>query len=419
MDCLPDAIVQYILSSLSNAKDVASCNCVSKKWKDSTPYIKSLYFPRSIFDHLTHGQTPDSIVMNMISSISCLEELVVYCRFTNTGLATWLLLTGRSLKNLELRMDDLGDQNNPVDSPSKLECIQAARNLESLRLWGVLMNRAPKWDVFQKLKNLEIVGAKLEDSVLTEALRSTPNLTHLVLLGCEGLRNVWIELLELKHSKLDFYGLGSCSLTLRAPKIEYLEVQGCSWIRVRETSCLKNLSIANNAGRVYMVEFGKLNVLESLSIRGVQWCWDAISKMLQLASEVQHLYMKIEFTGDFEALLPFPEINFVDFFKSHPKLKSFDIHGAMFAALCHKNSLKNVDSSFVIPCLEEVVITIRSPLNAELKMSTLDALVKFGKSLKKMKIKILQMKSGHCSADDFFEEICKFRFMNHKLISIE
>ncbi|KAI3693932.1 hypothetical protein L1987_76888 [Smallanthus sonchifolius] len=419
MESLPDAVVQYILSSLSNAKDVASCNCVSKKWKDSMPFIKSLYFPRSIFDHLSHGQTPDTIVMKIISSISRLEELVVYCRFTSTGLASWLLIVGHSLKKLELRMDDLVDQNAPIDSPSKLECIQAARNLESLRLWGVLMVRAPKWDVFQKLKNLEIVGAKMEDSVLTEALRSTPNLTHLVLLGCEGLRNVWIELLELKHSKLDFYGLGSCSLTLRAPKIEYLEVQGCSWIRVRETNYLKNLSIANNAGRVYMVEFGKLIVLESLSIRGVQWCWDAISKMLQLASEVQHLYMKIEFTGDFEALLPFPEINFVDFFKSHPKLKSFDIHGAMFAALSHKNSLKNVDSSFDIPCLEEVVITVRSPLNAEQKMSTLESLVKFGKKLKKMKMKILQMKSGHCSADDFFEEICKFKFMNHKLISIE
>ncbi|KAK9076423.1 hypothetical protein SSX86_004760 [Deinandra increscens subsp. villosa] len=417
MDSLPDAVVQYILSHLSNAKDVASCNCVSKKWKDSMPYIKSLYFPRSIFDHLLHGETPDSIVMKTLSSISRLEELVVYCRFTSTGLASWLLLVGPSLTKLELRMDDLVDQNVPINSPSKLECIQYARNLESLRLWAVSMVRAPKWDVFQKLKNLEIVGAKLEDSALTEALRSTPNLTHLVLLGCEGLRNVLIELCELKHAKLDFYG--SSSLTLKAPKIEYLEVQGCGWIRVRETNYLKNLSIANNAGRVHMVDFGKLMVLESLSIRGVQWCWDAISKMLEFASEVKHLYMKIEFTGDFEALLPFPEINFVDFFRSHPKLKSFNIHGAMFAALCHKNSLKNVDSSFEIPCLEEVVVTVRSPLNAEQKMSTLESLVKFGKKLKKMKIKILQMKSGHCSADDFFEEICKFRFMNHKLVSIE
>lgn len=91
-----------------------------------------------------------------------------------------------------------------------------------------------------------------------------------------------------------------------------------------------------------MVDFGKLAALEFLSIRGVQWCWDAISNMLQMASEVKHLYMKVEFTGDFETLLPFPEIDFVNFFNSHPKLQKFDIHGAMFAALCQKNSLKNV-----------------------------------------------------------------------------
>ncbi|KAI3715871.1 hypothetical protein L6452_22859 [Arctium lappa] len=419
MDSLPDAVVQYILSNMSNAKDVASCNCVSKKWKDSMPYIKSLYFPRSIFDNLKSGQIPDCIVLQIVSSIFRLEDLVVYCPFTSAGLASWLILVGSSLKHLELRMDNLVDQNTSNDSSSKLECIEVARNLESLRLWGVLMVCAPKWDTFQKLQTLEIIGAKLEDSALAEALRATPNLTHLVLLGCEGLRTVWIELLRLEHCKLDFYGVGSCSLTLTAPKIEYLEVQGCSWIRVHETNRLKNLSIANNAGRVYMVDFGKLMALESLSIRGVQWCWDAISKILQLASEVKHLYMKVEFTGDFEALLPFPEIDFVDFFKSHPKLKTFDIHGAMFAALCQKNSLKNVDSSFMIPCLEEVVITVRSPLNAEQKMSTLESLVKFGKRLKKMKIKILRMKSGHSSADDFFEEICRFRYKHHKLISIE
>ncbi|KAL4588564.1 hypothetical protein LXL04_001456 [Taraxacum kok-saghyz] len=418
MDNLPEAIVQYILSTMSNAKDVASCTCVSRRFKDSMPYIKSLYFPRSIFDNLKDGHTPDCIIFQILSSISHLQELVVYCPFTSTGLTSWLSLVGPTLKNLELRMDNLADQN--ADSLSKLECIQTARSLESLRLWGVLMVRTPNWDVFQKLKNLEIVGAKLEDSALTEALKATPNLTNLVLLGCEGLRTVWIELLQLETCKLDFYGLGSCSLTLSAPKIENLEVQGCSWIRVRETTFLKNLTIANNAGRVYMVDFGnKLMALESLSIRGVQWSWDAISKMLQFANEVKHLYMKVEFTGDFEALLPFPEIDFVDFFKSHPKLKTFDIHGAMFAALCQKNSLKNVDSSFVIPYLEEVVITVRSPLNAEQKMSTLESLVKFGKNLKKMKIRILRMKSGHSSADDFFEEICRFRYMNQKLISIE
>ncbi|MFS7995893.1 putative leucine-rich repeat domain superfamily, F-box-like domain superfamily [Helianthus anomalus] len=419
MDLLPDAVVQYILSTINNAKDVASCNCVSKKWKDSMPYVKSLYFPRGVFDHLKNGQTSDCIVMQIVSSTFQLEDLVVYCPFTGSGLVSWLSVVGPSLKNLELRMDNFVDQDTTQDTPSKLECIQAARNLESLRLWGVLMVDAPNWDAFQKLQNLEIVGAKFEDSALAEALRATPNLTRLVLLRCEGLRTVWIKLNRLEHCKLDFDCAGSCSLTLTAPNIEYLEVQGCSLIRVRETNCLKNLSLANNDGRVYMVDFGKLPALESLSIRGVQWCWDAINKLLQLASEVKHLYMKVEFTGDFEALLPFPEIDFVDFFKSHPKLKTFDIHGAMFAALCQKNSLKNVDSSFRIPCLEEVAITVRSPLNAEQKMNTLESLVKFGKNLKKLRIKILGMKSGHSSADDFFEEICMLRYMNPRLVSIE
>jgi len=96
-------------------------------------------------------------------------------------------------------------------------------------------------------------------------------------------------------------------------------------------------------GRVYMVEFGNLPALEFLSMRGVQWCWDAICKILKLASEVKHLFMKVEFTGNFEALQPFPEVDFVDFFNSHPHLRKFDIHGAMFAALCQKNSLKHVN----------------------------------------------------------------------------
>ncbi|XP_059648160.1 F-box protein At1g10780 [Cornus florida] len=418
MDSLPDAIVHYILSHMSNAKDVASCICVSKRWKESLPYLRSLFFPRNLFDDLTGGDTSDCIVRQMISSIPRLEELVVYCPFSNAGLASWLSLAGPSLRHLELRLDNLVDQKSCVDNPSKLDCIRAAWNLESLKLWGVLMIQSPKWDIFHKLRNLEIVGARLEDPALSDALRSCPNLTHLLLLGCEGLRSISIELPLLEQCKLDFYGLGNCSLTLASPKLEFLEVHGCSWIRVRDTQCLRNLSIANNTGRVYMVDFGKLVALESLSMRGVQWCWDAISKMLQLASEVKHIYMKVEFTGDFEALLPFPEIDFVEFFNSHPKLQKFDIHGAMFAALCQKNSLKNVDSSFVIPCLEETVITVRSPLNAEQKMSTLESLIKYGKNLKKMAIKILQMKSSHSSADDFFEDICRFQYMNRKIVSI-
>ncbi|KAF5731959.1 F-box protein [Tripterygium wilfordii] len=419
MESLPDAIVQYILSYMINARDVAACNCVSKRWKESLPFIRSLYFPRNSFDNYWRSDSPDKVVWKMISSIVRLEELVVYSPFTSAGLASWLTLTGQSLKHLELRMDNLADYNSCTESPSKLDCIGAARNLETLKLWGVLMTQSPKWDAFKKLRNLEIVGAKVEDPALSAALQACPNLTNLLLLGCEGARSVSIDLPNLEHCKLDFYGLGNCSLSLSSPKIESFEVQGCSWIRAPQTECLRKLSVANNAGRVYMVDFGKLAALEFLSIRGVQWCWDAVSKMLQLGSEVKHLYMKVEFTGDLETLHPFPEVDFVDFFNSHPKLQKFDIHGAMFAALCQKNSLKNVESGFVIPCLEEVVITVRSPLNAEQKLTTLESLLKYGKNLKSMVIRILQMRSSHSSADDFFDEIYRFKCTNQPLVRIE
>lgn len=419
MDALPDAIVQYILSYVDNARDIAVCNCVSKRWKDLLPYIRRLYFPRNSFENNAGRDNPDNVVWRMVASVVRLDELVVYCPFSRAGLASWLSLVSSSLRRLELRMDNLAEQQACSEIPSKLDCIGAAKDLESLKLWGVLMASMPKWDIFPKLRNLEIVGARLEGPALSSAIQACPNLTSLLLLGCEGVRSVSIDLPLLEHCKLDFYGLGNCSLSLTSPKIESLEVQGCSWVRVRETNCLRNLSISNNSGRVYMVDFGKLAALESLSIRGIQWCWDAVSKMLKWASEVKHLYMKVEFTGDFEALQPFPEVDFVDFFNSHPKLQKFDVHGAMFAALCQKNSLKNIGTAFTIPCLEEVAITVRSPLNAEQKMGTLESLVKYGKNLKTMVIKILQMKSSHSSADDFFDEICRFTYMNRKIVRIE
>ncbi|TKY71334.1 F-box protein [Spatholobus suberectus] len=419
MESLPDVILQYILSHINNARDVAACNFVSKRWKDSMAYIRTLYFPRNSFDNPSVGESPDNIVKRMVSTVVRLEELVVYSPFSPSGLASWLSLVGLSLTQLELRMDNLTDNQASHESPSKLDCIGAARNLESLKLWGVLMIHSPKWDVFQNLKTLEIIGARLEEPVLSVVLQSCPYLTRLLLLGCEGVRSISVDLPYLEQCKLDFYGLGNCSLMLTSPKIESLEVQGCSWIRVPETQHLRNLSISNSAGRVYMIDFGNLPALEFLSMRGVQWCWDAICKLLKLASEVKHLYMKVEFTGDYEALQPFPEIDFVDFFNSHPKLRKFDIHGAMFAALCQRNSLKHVDPGFFIPCLEEVVITVRSPLNAEQKMSPLESLLKYGKSLRTMVIKILQMKSSHSSADDFFDEICRLRYMNHEIVRIE
>ncbi|CAN4108080.1 unnamed protein product [Withania somnifera] len=353
----------------------------------------------------------------MVSSINQLEELVVYCPFTGSGLSSWLSLAGHSLRKLELKVDD-----NLIDMNSrsrKLDSIGAATNLESLKLWGVNMTQGSKWCTFQKLRNLEIVGAVTDDSNLHAALMACPNLNNLLLLGCEGPKEVYIELPQLEVCNLDFNGLGNCCLTIKSPKLQHLEVQGCCWIRVPEIQLLRNLSISNSAGRVNAVDFGKLEALESLEMRGVQWGWKAISKMLQLASEVKHLFMKVEFTGDSDHLQPFPEIDIVDFFNSHPKLVKFDIHGAMFAALCQKNSLKNVDSRFMIPCLEEVIVTVRSPLNAEQKMSTLESLIHYGKKLRKMRIKILQMKSNHSSTDDFFEEICRFTRTNRRIVSIE
>jgi len=109
----------------------------------------------------------------------------------------------------------------------------------------------------------------------------------------------------------------------------------------------------------------------------------------------------------------------VEFFNFHPKLKTFEIHGAMFAALCQKNSLKNLDSRFKIPCLEEVLITVRSPLNAEQKLNTLESLVRYSEKLQKLVIRILQMKSIHDAADDFFEEISRFQSMNSRIVSFE
>ncbi|KAI4367444.1 hypothetical protein MLD38_023183 [Melastoma candidum] len=420
MEELPEAVVEFILSNMSNARDIAACNCVSKQWKGSTPFMRSLYFPRNSFDNnRLRKYDPDEVIRNMLGSIVGLEELVVYCPFTMAGLVSWLKIVESSLKHLELRLDNNAEQVGSDESPSKLHCIGMVRNLESLKLWGVLMTFKPRWDVFPKLKVLEIVGAKLEQDALHGAIQACPNLTSLVLLSCEGVASVTIQLPLLEHCKLDFCGSGKGLLSLTAPRIESLDVQGCSWISVPKTDRLRSLSISNNSGRVYMVDFGKLSALDFLSIRGVQWSWNAVSKMLEWSSEVKHLFMKVEFTGDYDALKPFPEIDLVEFFNSHPKLRRFDAHGAMFAALCQKNSLKNLDHCFTIPCLEEMVITVRSPLNAEQKMSTLESIVKYGKNLKKMVIKISQMKSNHSSADDFFDDICKFRFINRKIVQIE
>lgn len=247
MDSLPDAIVYYILSHISNAKDVAYCSCVSKRWKETMPTVRSLFFPRNLFDNFKDGN-PDAVIGKMISSVERLEGLCIYCSFSGVSLASWLSLVGPSLKSLELRMDNLSELQSDTGSPSKLDSIRAACNLESLKLWGVLMKHSPKWDTFHRLKNLEIVGARVDDMALSATLKHCPNIRQLLLLGCEGLRSVIIELPHLALCKLDFYGAGNCSLSVNCPKLENLEIQGCSWIKVRETQFLRNLSISNSSG---------------------------------------------------------------------------------------------------------------------------------------------------------------------------
>ncbi|KAK7247317.1 hypothetical protein RIF29_42198 [Crotalaria pallida] len=421
MESLPDEILEHILFHVIDASEVAACNCVSKRWKDSTSSIKTLYFSHDCFENLpTGGESSESIVERMISRVVQLEKLIVYSPFSAAGLASWLSIVSHSLRHLELRMDNVAGDQSFHENQSKLDCIGVARNLESLKLWGVLMMLSPKWDVFQSLKNLEIVDVQLEDAMLNSMLQSCPFITKLILLSCKGVQSISIDLAYLQECKLDIYGMGNCSLSLISPVIESLEVQGCSLIRVPQTKHLRNLSISIKAGRVYMVDFGNLSALKFLTMRGICWCWEAIYKMLKLASEVTHLYMKVEFTGDFEDLRPFPELDLVDFFNSHQKLQKFDIHGAMFAALRQRYCVRYLQSRFVIPCLEEVVITVRSPLNATRKMGTLDCLLKYSKNLRIMVIRPApMMKSIQSNADEFFEKICCFAYKNQSIVRIE
>jgi hypothetical protein len=104
---------------------------------------------------------------------------------------------------------------------------------------------------------------------------------------------------------------------------------------------------------------GKLLELEQLQMRGVQWTWAAVTSVLQCASEVKQLVMKVEFCGDYDTLHPFPEVNLVEFFNSHLKLRKFEIHGAMFAALCQKNSLKKVGHiNLLVNCNVSLLVSL-------------------------------------------------------------
>lgn len=62
---------------------------------------------------------------------------------------------------------------------------------------------------------------------------------------------------------------------------------------------------------------------------------------------------------------------------------------------------------------------MRSPLNPEQKLSTLESLVKHSKKLKKMVIRASQMKNCHTIADEFFEEVLDFKYKNLKIVRVE
>ncbi|CAD6218984.1 unnamed protein product [Miscanthus lutarioriparius] len=417
MNSVPDGVVQHILSMLSNARDVAACACVCRRWRDCVPYLPALFFPRNAFDAAAAARgAADDVIGRMVASVARLRELVIYCPFSMARLPAWLAARSATLRVLELRMDAAADK---VAEGGHLDCIGLASNLEELRLWGVSLTAAPAWGRMERLRVLEVVGASLRDSAVRDAIAACPNLTDLSLLGCDCSGTVAIDLQLLQRCRLDILGAGNCSLLLTAPRLESLEIQGFTWITLCGGHSLRRLSIAKSTGRVHKVDTGNLPDLDHLSLRGVQWDWAAVSSVLQCASEVKHLVMKIEFCGDLDALQPFPEVDLVDFFDSHPKLRKVEIHGAMFAALCQKNSLKNLNSRFLIPCLEEVLITVRSPLNAEQKLNTLESLVKYSVKLRTMVIRISQMKNCHEAADEFFEEICKFKYMNYRKVRIE
>lgn len=135
-----------------------------------------------------------------------------------------------------------------AEGSNRLDCIDVAKGLEALKLWGVSMTRSPNWSTFQRLRTLEIIGATLRDSVLKDAVHACPNLTDLALLGCDGAGSVSIELEWLEKCRLDFLGPGNCSLLLSSPSLLVLEVQGFSWVRVSPNHCLRSLCIAKNTG---------------------------------------------------------------------------------------------------------------------------------------------------------------------------
>lgn len=248
MDSLPASIVHHIISRLSNARDVAACACVSHCWTEAVLYIPSLYFPRN---SLEGAAAADATIGRMVAASVRLEELIVYCPFSSAGLASWVDLRRGSLRSLELRMDSIAYKSSAGgdgEPSNELECIGVAKGLESLKLWGVSLTRSPNWNCFDKLRLLEIIGATLRDGPLRDTLHACPNLTDLALLSCNGVAALSIQLERLERCRLDFLGPGNCSLLFSSPRLEVLEIQGFSWIRVKQDHRLRRLCIAKSSG---------------------------------------------------------------------------------------------------------------------------------------------------------------------------
>lgn len=244
MESMPDEIIQLILSQMSNARHVASCSCVSKSWNNCIPFIPSLHFTRNVFDGIPQTQA-NAILSRMVTSAARLEELIIFCPFLVTNMASWLSLHSRTLRVLELRMD-LASEDKP--DGTALGCTELASGLEVLRLWSVILTKSPDWGTFASLQTLEIYGAEMNDDSLNKALDAFPNLIHLALLGCHGVNAIVIEMESLESCRLDFLGLGNRSVSIRSPRIRELEIQGFSWIHVDRDHCLARLCIAYSSG---------------------------------------------------------------------------------------------------------------------------------------------------------------------------
>ncbi|CAD6219885.1 unnamed protein product [Miscanthus lutarioriparius] len=97
----------------------------------------------------------------------------------------------------------------------------------------------------ERLRVLEVGGAVLDDA-------ACPNLTDLVLLGCECAGEAVASLALLERCRLDFVGSSNCSLRFAASHVESLEIQGFSLISLQGGHRLKHLTISKNTGPLRM-----------------------------------------------------------------------------------------------------------------------------------------------------------------------